>query len=364
MAVGVAGSTAAAQEVIATWNIGGAQRGAAEIGDSVAALVEEVGALDLLVLQEVISEDQVEAAAEALGVEHWAISDFSPPVSITNNPFGSLEVAVISRTPIARAAEWDTTGRGLAGDDFPPRTSSDLVAAEELPINLPVDDTIPARGFLRVDLASGPSIYAVHWKSSRGESCNAADIEFARQREVQAAGILFDAAQILERDGTVIVAGDFNIQAPGRALRVGVDPSEDCVPTGTCEGVCAVGVADGYDDSIAALLTLEGARLLSADLPETFIGQMFPGGAIDRILVAGAGAGAFETATTPEAEGKRFLGSDHRPVLARSQPSEDRDARARRLIQVDPHVRPFAGPQSDRKAPFARAGGGGDGTAV
>jgi hypothetical protein len=42
---------------------------------------------------------------------------------------------------------------------------------------------------------------------------------------------------------------------------------------------------------------LDNARLLSASLPETFIGQSFPGGAIDHILVAGSLTDRFQDAT-------------------------------------------------------------------
>jgi hypothetical protein len=94
----------------------------------------------------------------------------------------------------------------------------------------------------------------------------------------------------LEAPATVIIGGDISIQAPGRTQRIGVDAAEDCAPTGDCDDVCGDGGADGYDVSLAALLTLVGARLLSMDLPETFIGQFFPGGAIDHILVAGPAA--------------------------------------------------------------------------
>lgn len=106
----------------------------------------------MLILQEVISAEQVQAVAAALDLPHGAISDFSPPVSITGNPLNSIEVAILSHSPIARAAEWDTTGRGQFGDDFPPRTSSDLVATEELAITIPMNDKFPAQGFLRVSL--------------------------------------------------------------------------------------------------------------------------------------------------------------------------------------------------------------------
>ena len=50
--------------------------------------------------------------------------------------------------------------------------------------------------------------------------------------------------------------------------RAGIDPEEDCRPRGTCEGVCRGDGGDGYDDSIAMLLAMDEARLLSSELPK------------------------------------------------------------------------------------------------
>jgi hypothetical protein len=181
------------------------------------------------------------------------------------------------------------------------------------------DKPPPWRGFLRVDLANGWSVYAVHWKSSRGENCTAKDLENARQREIQAEGLAEDATQALAAGRTVIVAGDFNIQAPGRVARVGTDPKVDCAPSdGRCEGICGEGGLDGYDDSIALLLAIDpSARLLSGALDSTYILRHYPGGAIDHLLVAGPGAHGFTEAQVPPVNGERWLGSDHRAVYAR-----------------------------------------------
>lgn len=311
-------SAAAAQELrVAAWNIGAAERAAPAVADSVSGLLARVGEVDILILEEIIDEAQVQAAAEAAGLDHWVVSDFSAPAAVTRNSFASLEVAVLSRRPIVAVAEWDTTGRQPTGDGFAPRASSEGVPTEEIAIDVPFGPERPARGFLRADLAGGLSVYAVHWKSSRGQSCNAADLEFARQREDQATGLAQDASQMLDMGGSVIVGGDFNIQAPGRVPRVGCDPLMDCAPEGSCEGVFGPDAADGYDDSISILLGgLEGARLLSQDLPETFVAASFPGGAIDHLLVAGPAAAGSSEATTPEVEGDEFAGSDHRPVVA------------------------------------------------
>lgn len=300
-----------------TWNIFGGEQSAAALEANARAAAEDLGPLDVVAVQEVISEEQVAAIARGLGLEHWVISDFSPPVDITGAWFRSLEVAVISRLPLTAAAEWDTTGREPHGDDFPPRVSDEAVPVEETPINITFGEEVPSRGFLRADLGDTWSVYTGHWKSSRGESCNAADLANAQQREDQARGFAQDMARVIQTGRTVVVAGDYNIQAPGRALRVGTDPEVDCQPAGSCDGVCGVNAEDGYDDSMHLLLSADlSTRLLSAELDETFIESFFPGGAIDHLLVAGELAPDFEMASTPSVEGNRFFGSDHRPVLA------------------------------------------------
>lgn len=309
-------TTAAAQDLkVITWNIGGAERDADAVAMSAAAMLDEVGPADILILQEIIASAQVEAIADATGLGHWVISDFSPPEDVTNNPFASLEVAILSDTPIVSAAEWDITGPAANGDNFPPRPSSMSVLTEELAIGIDLN-TAPARGFLRASIESGPVVYAVHWKSSRGQSCNAEDLGYARQREDQAHGLASDALTFVDDGQTVIIGGDFNIQAPGRALRVGTGRQEDCMPTGSCEGVCGAGGLDGYDDSLSVLLGLPGAQILSDELGPTFIGFDGDTGAIDHLIVAGANAAAFDKASAPTVTGDAFHGSDHRPVVA------------------------------------------------
>jgi endonuclease/exonuclease/phosphatase family metal-dependent hydrolase len=302
---------------VMTWNIEGGEQPPRVIAERVTAALAETGPVEVLVLQEVIDEAQVAAAAEAGGFAHWAMSDFSPPVRITGAWFKSLEVAILSQIPIEALAEWDLTGRAPTGDGYAPRASDDGLPSREVRIAVDTGDPAPARGFLRADLADGWAVYAVHWKSSRGEDCTAEDREHARRREVQAAGLAADAARVLAEGRSLIVAGDLNIQAPGRVLRVGTDPAEDCAPSdGRCEGRCGPGGRDGYDDSLALLLAVDdSARLLSAALDSTYVARHFPGGAIDHILVAGPDAGGFAEARTPPVTGRRWQGSDHRPVL-------------------------------------------------
>ena len=322
------------ETTVLTWNVAGAERDAEAVGKSVSDMVEQVGSADILILQEVIAVEQVEAIAGALGMQHWVISDFSPPESITNNPFASLEVAIVSAAPIVHAAEWDTTGQAPNGDNFPPRTSSGSTLTEELPIEIGLN-AAPRRGFLRAEIEDGPIVYAVHWKSSRGQSCNSDDIGNALQREDQARGLFHDASELVEDGYDLIVGGDFNIQAPGKALRVGTTLQEDCSPNGDCSGVCGDGGLDGYDDSIAILLDLPEARILSGELGPTFIGFATDSGAIDHLIVAGDHASMFDVASAPTVTDASFHGSDHRPVIASAdfaRSDENSDQRIRVLL--------------------------------
>ncbi len=316
----ITSAPANAKMTVLTWNVDGGQKTAATLKNNAAAMAADVGQADIVILQEIISEEQVSAIAEGLGLEHWAISNLAPPVSITGHWARSLELAVVSRIPILAAAEWDTTGRQHTGDGYVPLTSNQEITGTELDIDVAFDQARPSRGFLRIDLQGGFSVYAVHWKSSRGESCNAADIGFARKRENQAAGIFVDASKMLSGGRTVIVGGDFNIQAPGKVLRSGFNAGEDCQPTnGNCAQVCGATKKDGYDDSIQTLLSLgNGARLLSKDVGFTYVDGPFSNAAIDHLFVAGRAAATFTNAKTPAVSGNRYKGSDHRPVFAES----------------------------------------------
>lgn len=94
-----------------TWNIEGGKASPEEIATRVKNALAEVGPVEVLVLQEIVAEAQVQAAAEAGGFAHWAMSDFSPPVEISGVWWKSLEVAMLSRQPISAAGEWDISGR-------------------------------------------------------------------------------------------------------------------------------------------------------------------------------------------------------------------------------------------------------------
>lgn len=329
---------------IVTWNINGGQQDREVLADNAVGMMEDIGPFDVLVLQEVISSKQVAAIADKLALDHWAISDFSAPLEITGKWFRSLEVAVLSKTPFVNVAEWDTTGPKPYGDQYDPRVSETTVPTESLEISLKMErDERPSRGFLRADLQNGLSIYAVHWKSSRGASGNE-DLANAAKRENAASGLAVNAAEILNGGGSVVIAGDFNIQPIGKNIRVGVDIDADCEPD---KNNCGPGGVDGYDDSMQIVSEIgNGYRLLSAEISPTYLARDFGPGAIDHIAVAGPMAADFPNATTIETSSERYNGSDHAPVMSGVQgadrssraallnaTNDDRDTRVRQMLR-------------------------------
>ncbi len=323
----IVAAPAHAQLNVATWNINGGEKTdealAANAAEMQAALLEDAGNIDILILQEVISENQVKAVADGLGLEHWVISDFSPPVSITGKWYRSLETAIVSRLPIRAAMEWDATGSGENGDGYAPRISNPDLPSQEIAVSVDTADIRPSRGFLRADIGEAWTVYAVHWKSSQGASCNVEDLGNTAERELQARALLFDAKIALAAGRTTLFGGDFNIQAPGRVPRSGTDPDVDCTPTGTCEGVCGQNATDGYDDSLTILAGVGNSyRLLSENTGNTYVGRFFSDHAIDHLAVAGPRAGEFKAAKTPATEMTEYFGSDHTPVYSQAATAE------------------------------------------
>lgn len=73
---------ASAKELrVMSWNVSGGEQSPAELESNARALVEQLGPVDIAVIDEVIESDQVEAIANGLELDHWVISDFSPPVA-------------------------------------------------------------------------------------------------------------------------------------------------------------------------------------------------------------------------------------------------------------------------------------------
>ena len=319
----VAGPATAEAPKVVTWNINGGEQDEDILAGHALDMMLDIGDFDIIVLQEVISLEQVARIAEKIGFEHWAISDFSPPVEITEKWFASLEVAVLSRTPFVKVSEWDTTGKLPNGDAYDPRSSDPDVPTESLDLGLTISDAErPSRGFLRVDFADGLSVYATHWKSS-GNANGDDDLENAAKRENNARGIAKDASDLLASGRSILVAGNFNIQPIGKHVRVGTDVTVDCTPS---LGNCGSGGLDGYDDSMKIVSDIgNGFRLLSADIAPTYLAGDFGPGAIDHIFVAGPLAPDSAVASTISIAEDRYFGSDHAPVFSRVGPIVDRE---------------------------------------
>lgn len=290
--------------VVAQWN-SGPLFGVADVAardDDLRAMAADVNP-DVLLLDEVTSLAVAEAVAEALGMptgpDHVVISDFNPN---DEEQFRSLEVAILSRLPLANAVEFDRFPDDLTRPGHP----------SERRLKRPAVDGVEyvgvSRGFLAADVpALGLTVLNTHLKSSRGDA-GPADFENAQKRELVAAAMAEHVADLLAADPTrtVLVGGDLNVGETD-ANKNGSDPADD--------------ESDGYDDTHALLagglvkgLTL---RSLTKEAGNTYDdtpgdGEFpYPGvGAIDVLYAGGAGADRFEPATL----GADTFGSDHYPV--------------------------------------------------
>ncbi|UWQ84384.1 hypothetical protein [Leisingera caerulea] len=144
---------------VVTWNIDGVDKTDFAIRTHAETMMKDVGGATILVVQEIVSSEQVRAISDATGLQYWAVSDFAPPPEITGSGYRSLEVAVLSSIPMERVAEWDTTGPKSYGDDFQPRVSPDTVLSTSLEPPIELGQVLPSRGFLRVDLKGNLSVY-------------------------------------------------------------------------------------------------------------------------------------------------------------------------------------------------------------
>lgn len=289
----------AADVTIATWNVGliEPQRfNALELED----YEEEIGP-DILLLQEVSSRELLNRLKRELDREdnHAAISSFAPGD-------GDLEVAILSRFPLANVIEYDRS---------PDNQGSGL---EEQQLNrVPlagIADTGVGRGFLAARVPDLKLFVVVtHLKSSRGRS-GRTDHANAQKREFVAAAMAQAVHDLSEDfpDHTFLVAGDFNVGEKD-AAKNGRDLLEDAFdgPDGD----------DGYDETHALLADglVDGLKMrsLSKDLGETFVGDDdvpdFPGtGPIDCLYVSGPLAVRFQDAKRADTS----FGSDHRSVYA------------------------------------------------
>lgn len=276
------------------------------------SMLNDIGVVDTLVLLEVIFQEQVETIARENGFKYWAMSDFDGQDKVSKKPYNHLEVAVLSHYPFFGCHEWDRQS-----NDEPVHNNRDIeckLSDEKVIIKGDKEFTYGVnRGFLRVDFDNDLSLYAVHWKSSGGGD----EIKNAKKREYQATGLKKDAQKLLHEGRSIVVMGDYNITA--HPSRSGTNEVEDCdIKKPKSDYVCADN-QDGYDDSISILMTLGNkAKLLSKDVKRTYLNKKFKDAAIDHIFVAGSQADTFGTAYTSSYDGKTYFGSDHKPIVVKT----------------------------------------------
>jgi endonuclease/exonuclease/phosphatase family metal-dependent hydrolase len=299
---------------------------------------------DVLVLVEVTGLIEARMFADHLGWPeyHMAVSDFS---DAGQGAFEGLEVAVISRTPIAAATEHDTSPDGTHGvfGSFGELPVAEAKLSSEGLTGIGTTGQND-RGTLRVDLASGLTIFPVHLKSNSNNRCSdvsdairavkmiggdtstlqeAHDKGFAkateahrsnaeqRERVMAAVKLLADAAVAEGR--TAIIAGDFNTSfEPGK---VGKSLADCTLQDFSCKrapfpaAACTGG--DGFDDTFGilqeALVGTTKWTVLSAGLGRTYDDDDFADLAIDHIAVSAEQTASF----LPAAKSSATFGSDH-----------------------------------------------------
>lgn len=336
---------------IVTWNMKAALPEAIVLRKDDFANLSSTLNPDVLVLTEVNGLFEASFVAEALEWPEYygVVTDLSVA---DVSAFNGLEVAVISRIPIAGAIEFDAT------PDRPPQyfshggVSGAVSPSEEILNNniLPELGKLDRydRGTLRVDLVNQLTLFPVHLKSNRNSECSAikravsaiksqdadlaADLEMyfengfhkatdrhiknAEKRERMIASVVLKAEEAVSEGRTVIISGDFNV-----GFEEGKSGSEleDCTlsnfscetgpfPTTACTG------GDGYDDTLAilerSLVAPTSWWFLSRSLGRTYNSTKFADLAIDHIVVPGTQKDLFSEA---KKAGETF-GSDHYPI--------------------------------------------------
>ena len=243
---------------------------------------------------------------------HAVVSNWS---RVTNSAFQGLEAVVVSKIAIDRAVELDASPDGHHASFGAGSMVSRLPAVSEQAIKNTSLPTLGAftnsdRGSMRVDLANGLTIFPVHLKSNRNNSCIGVDnaigairsqdsevadrlkaffengfrkatddhLKNARKRERMMAAVLVEANKAVAEGRKVLITGDFNVAfEPGKSGT----KFEDCplkdfscrkapFPKKACRG-------DGFDDTLAILerplIGTQSWTFLSRNLDRTFEGQ-------------------------------------------------------------------------------------------
>lgn len=352
LAVGVLGGPAVAADevVLVGWNM------QVEVGEAVKSRQADFEALakalkpDVVVLVELADGPQAELVAKWLGWESYygVASDWGK--HNPRSPYLALETAVISKVPIKQVIEYDASPDKYhevfteAGPLQGRVQEAQLQSAGD-----GVFGTVAGtdRGTMRVDLANGLSIFPLHLKSNRNNSCMKINgrvrsarreghvpeellrkqtegfpaateehKENAEKRErVMAATARLGAAAT--QDGRVaVIIGDLNTAfEPGK---VGIEEGDcklqnfSCVAGPFPQSACADG--DGFDDTLGMLTAglIDGQRwvVLTENIGRTYQDKVYADHAIDHFAVPAAWAGRF----TSTAKAQDTFGSDHFPI--------------------------------------------------
>ena len=258
---------------------------------------------DVIVLQEILSQGDLQRAMRAAGIADWhlAVSDFSKDTD--SRPYMKLEVAVLSPHRIFGVIEVDP----YPNDDTPEMRQLDVDLV--VPSFLPEDQRTRrgSRGWLWVQIPQLKlAVAAVHLKSSTGR-VGASDEENSFKREAVTAGLAVAIRdhQLKHRGWSYVVAGDFNV-SPGDGAKVGVD----------LRGRFADGIKRGYDQTHTLLRggIVEGIlmRNLTVGLTSSYAKGKFAPSPIDNIYVQGP---LFDETELLVAKRGDTFGSDHHAIM-------------------------------------------------
>lgn len=307
---------------------------------------------DVLILVETGGDIEVRMIAEQLGWDDYAAVTSNWAIADTNIYF-ALEAAIISRIPIERVVEYDTSLDGHhevfgPNGDLPGLVSEQILTADGIPgfgQTLAKTD----RGTMRVDLANGLSIFPLHLKSNRNSACSglsgalrtmdrynfsvdpsattAPDMGFegatqahlsnAAKRERIMGATARIAAQAVVEGRVAVIAGDMNTSfEPGKAGTAIEDcdlENFSCAAAPFPASACSNG--DGFDDTLgmltAGLVENQSWTILSEGLGKTYDSNVFSDLAIDHFGVPVEYSERFSTAT----KASNTYGSDHFPII-------------------------------------------------
>lgn len=252
---------------------------------------------DVLMLQEVTSQEVAEAVRDAMGLGSATVlcTDFEQP---DTNKHDSFEIALISRFPLDSAVEYDTTPDG-AGKGMEEKKL-------ESPLPLSVSPSEIHRGYLKARIPDlNMVVFVVHLKSSRG-AVGETDIVNAEMREFVAGSVVTEIKQNATTPAPVfLVAGDFNTGHSDKK-KLGKDLKVDSL---TFDG------RDLYDDTHAILGEglLGNPKMVNVALSltkGTFARGFTDTGPIDNIFVSSESSKRF----TPITRGREPYNSDHFPI--------------------------------------------------